>query len=323
MSYPGTTPTKFGRYAVAEPPRFDLVHFHKGEPLREVDHEPPVPVLDQEDLFAQGVDTSTLIPGAQKVDALGSCTANATTVSLAERWQAVLGKLPAGVTGDAVNDEEFAIRFYHACTGQTGDPSQEWPPTDCGSTGLYCCTELQKQGLVTGYATASGAQDLVSLLQAGTVIQGTPWFNSWMTPDSSAFVDGDGSQDALHAAIDSGIAGGHETCITAVEELALSATGQVDAQNTVVRVRNSWSESFGDHGSFRLHLSTLAMLGNNADFKQFVITPTQDGNVTPAPSAPARVGILAELTSLVHRAEEIGVQDWDALVELLRQHHLL
>ena len=49
---PGITPTKFGRYAVAEPTRFDVVHTDPGVPLKTADHEPPVPVLDQEDSAA-------------------------------------------------------------------------------------------------------------------------------------------------------------------------------------------------------------------------------------------------------------------------------
>lgn len=275
MSYAGVTPTKFGRYAVAEPPRFDLAHYHMGQALKPTDYEPPVPVLDQEDLTSQGIDTAALIAGAAKVDALGSCTANATTVSLAERWKTVLGLLPPDITGDAVSDEEYAIRFYHSCTSQTGDPSQEWPPTDCGSTGLYCCKELISQKLIASYKTCSGGQNLVSLLQGGTVIQGTPFFNAWMETDTAGFVDGDGSMDSLQAAIESGVAGGHETCITAVEKLAVTATGKVEAAGTVLRVRNSWGASWGDHGSFRLHLSTLEMLGSNVDFKQFVVPAQQ------------------------------------------------
>jgi hypothetical protein len=265
------TPTKFGRYAVAEPMRFDVVHFDKGGTLKEVDHEPPVPVLDQEDLIKQGINTAKLVPGAKKVDALGSCTANATAVSLGQVLFTGGYRLPAGLSAtDAKSSEEWAIRFYNACTDQTGDPSQEWPPTDCGSTGLYCCHELIKQKLASGYKTASGAQNIASLLQGGTVIQGTPWFNAWFDPDSSGFIDGDGSRSALEDAIDSGVAGGHETCITAIERLALSATGKVQAARTVLRVRNSWSAAFADHGSFRVHLSTLVMLGSQADFKQFV-----------------------------------------------------
>jgi len=194
--------------------------------------------------------------------------------------------LPAGLSAaNAVMSEEWAIRFYHACTDQTGDPAQEWPPTDCGSTGLYCCHELMKQGLAGSYKTASGAQNIASLLQGGTVIQGTPYFNAWMEPGPDAFLDGDGSQEALQAAIASGVAGGHETCITALESLAVTETGQVIPEKCVVRVRNSWSASWGDSGSFRLHLSTLQILGSNADFKQFVLA---------GPPAPAETAGLLE-----------------------------
>lgn len=283
--YDGISPTKFGRYAVAEPFRIGRLHLHDGTtPLREVDHEPPVPVLDQEDLGKQGINTATLVRGAQRVDALGSCTCNAGTVSLAECVARVHGKealtrlvLPAasgqvGVsTTDAVASEKFAIVLYHDVTDQTGDPSQEWPPTDCGSTGLYVCSELEKRGFTKGHRTASGSQNIASLLQRGTVIQGAPWFNSWMEPDASGFVDGDGSLEAFMDAAQSGVAGGHETCLSALEKVTVTATGRLEAQQSVVRVRNSWSASWGDHGSYRLHMSTLDFLANYADWRQFVV----------------------------------------------------
>lgn len=276
MPYPGATSTKFGRYQVADPMRLDRMHLHLGETLREVDHEPPLPVLDQEDLLKQGIDTSQLIPGAMRVDALGSCTCQAGTASLAERYAADRGVDSLSSIGlsttDAVADEEFAVRLYHAVTWQTGDPSTEWPPTDCGSTGLYVCTELESQGLISGHKTAAGVHNLVSLLQAGTVIMGAPWFNAWMEPDALGFVDGEGSPGALQTAITSGVAGGHETCITAVERLVVDAVGRIDAAESHVRVRNSWSPSWGDGGSYRVHLSTLEMLGQYVDFKQLVVT---------------------------------------------------
>ena len=74
--YQGPTITKFGQVSVAEPLKFDMLEIHDGAKLSEVDHVIPIPVLDQEDLHKQGIDVSTLVPGAQDVDALGSCTCN-------------------------------------------------------------------------------------------------------------------------------------------------------------------------------------------------------------------------------------------------------
>ena len=265
------TPTKFGRYQVAEPMRFDLLYLHQGQPLKEVSWDIPIPVLDQEDLTQQGIDTSALIPGAQTADALGSCTANATTASLAQRYVSLGKDLPEGLSAtDAKADEEYAIKFYHACTDQTGDPAQEWPPTDCGSTGLYCCQELIKQGLISTYKTSTGALNALSLLQIGTVIQGTPWFNSWFQVDSQGFVDGDGSAESFWAAVKSGVAGGHETCQYAITQLALS-NGTVELDKTYIKVRNSWSPSFALQGDFLMHASTLQFLSSHVDYKQFVI----------------------------------------------------
>jgi hypothetical protein len=187
MSYDSVSHTKFGRYHVAEPLHLATLHLHRGGELVEVDHEPPVPVLDQEDLLEQGIHTSQLVVGAKDVDALGSCTCNAGTVSLIERLTKkdtrTLGDFGLSLT-DAVANEEFAIQLYHSVTYQTGDPATEWPPTDCGSTGLYVCRELEHQGLISGHKTAHDVTSMVSLLQDGTVIVGLPWFNAWMTPAS-------------------------------------------------------------------------------------------------------------------------------------------
>lgn len=276
MPYSGVSHTKFGRYQVAEPVRMETLHFHRGEPLVEVDHEPPIPVLDQEDLFDQGIRVSELVPGARDVDALGSCTCNAGTVSLAGHLYSKVGAEAVTQAGlsltDSVVNEMFAIKLYHAVTWQTGDPAQEWPPTDCGSTGLYVCHELEAQKLIVGHRTAHDVHGMVSLLQSGTVIMGSPWFNAWMHPDAHGFVDGSGSVGDLQAAVESGVAGGHETCITAAEHLAVvKGTNQLDLENSVVRVRNSWSASWGDKGSFRIHLSTLQWLAGYIDYKSFLV----------------------------------------------------
>lgn len=280
--YPGITPSKFGRVQSVPPMQLHRLHVADGtQPLREIEHEIPVPVLDQEDLLAQGIDTSVLVPGAQKADALGSCTCNAGTAHLAERMttagkplnNAYLQPADHGamLAADAKLAEEFAIVLYHAVTDQTGDPASEWPPTDCGSSGYYVCTELEKQGLASSYKTATGILGALSLLQAGTVMQGTTWFAAWMQPDSQGFIDGDGSYDAFMSAVASGVAGGHETLQAGIPQLARTAAGDVDLQNTVIRVRNSWSAQWGLSGDYLIHASTLGYLGSYADFKQIVI----------------------------------------------------
>jgi hypothetical protein len=280
--YEGPTRTKFGQFSVPEPPRFDLLVFHDGSPLKQVDHTVPIPVLDQEDLHAQGIDVTKLVPGAQDADALGSCTCNTGTAHIAERWAAA-GKDLAGLTlsagagqvgmsaTDARADEEFAIVLYHLVTDQTGSPAQEWPPTDCGSTGLYVSQELISLGFATSYRSAANVTGALALLQTGTVMMGGPWYNSWMTPDSNGFVDGDGSYAALQAALQSGVAGGHETLLHGIPQLAQAADGTVDLGNTVLRVRNSWSTQFGLNGDYLLHASTLSHLARHFDYKTVVI----------------------------------------------------
>lgn len=275
--------SRYGRIQVAEPPSALLrLHVHDGStPLREVDHEPKNGVLDQSDLLAQGIRCSTFIPGAQDVDALGSCTANATISALSnlhdEADFVTITKNLAGYEAsgaasfaDAVGAERAAIGFYHGCTDQTGDPASEWPPTDCGSSGPYIFQYAKRLRLCSTERVAHGAQNIVSLLQRDGILQGTPFFFAWEEPDNSGFVDGKGTTADLEAAIRSGVAGGHETYISAIEKLTLSQTGQVIPGQTVLRVRNSWGRPWGDHGSFRIHLSTLVMLGGNCDFRQLI-----------------------------------------------------
>jgi hypothetical protein len=272
--------TSYGRFQVAEPPpALASLHQHDGSPLKEVDHEPKVGVLDQEDLIEQGINTATLIPGAKEVDALGSCTANAGTSGLSNllseaRFAAWVGKqvLVGGGTvyADVVATEEAAIRFYHTCTDQTGTPAQEWPPTDCGSSGPYVVSELQRLGLASGAKVASGADNIVSLMQTDGLLVGQPFLNAWEEPDANGFIDGNGSVVTLEAQIKQGVAGGHETYWSAIEKLALLPSGHVDARKTVIRFRNSWTKSWGDNGSARLHLSTFIALGGNCDFRQLI-----------------------------------------------------
>lgn len=276
--------SKFGRYAVAEPPH-NLGLFHHRDPestvaLKEVDHEPAVEVLDQEDLDKQGIDTSVLIPGAPKVVALGSCvfntaveaTSNAVPAAAFNQLPAKLGlETVAELCDDTRVAEECAIVMYHQGTDQTGDPSQEWPPTDCGSSGVYMVELLKKLGVIHSQRIAHGPDNVASLLQKDGVCVGSPFLNAWMEPGADGFVDGNGKLSTVQHQIQLGVAGGHEYYLSAIEKLVLLRTGAVDPWNTVIRFRNHWTKSWGDHGSGRMHLSTLTLvLASYADFRQLV-----------------------------------------------------
>lgn len=282
--FPGITPTKFGHRPVALTLNPARLHLHQGGPLREVEWEPPIPILDQEDLDTQGIDTSTLIAGAPKVKALGSCSCNAGTAHLAERVAAATGSTaafsaltlqsasgpvtlsPAGST----TDEEFAILLYHYVNQQPGAPA-DWPPTDGGSNGVFVCSEFEKRGWAASYKSASGMANVASLIQQGSVMMGGPYLKAWMEPNAAGFVDGDGSVESLMLALTGGVAGGHETLLAALERLVLDAVGNIDLVNSWFRVRNSWSRAFADNGEYRVHLSTLGMLGSHFDFKQAIV----------------------------------------------------
>ena len=260
----------YGRNHVAEPMSSLLrIHRHDGRPLKPVDHEPKIPVLNQENLISQGIDTSTLVPGAKTVDALGSCVANASTAALSTTLPDYrLARI--GIDQDPVLDEKFAIELYHQLTDATGDPATEWPPTDCGSSGLAACSYLEQQGLIAGHKIAHSATDIVSLMQDGGLIVGQPYLNVWEQPNSAGFIDGDGGLGALAVALRYGVAGGHETFWSAIEDLHFDVLGRVDADKTIIRFRNSWSSSWADHGSARAHLSTFVALAHWCDFRQFV-----------------------------------------------------
>jgi hypothetical protein len=268
------TPTKFGRTRVLEPfENMSRLHLAAttSRPLQTVRHTLRTPVLDQEDLFKQGIDTAEIVPGAPKVDALGSCVANATTAALSAglTFGELDGLLPPGaprLSGDPITDESFAIFLYHALTTQGG--AEGWPPVDQGSSGLAACDWLEHQALIDGYHIAHGPENILSLMQYGPVITGQPWLNAWMQPGGDGFIDGDGSMGKLAEDIAGGVAGGHETCWYGIEEIGSTLDGGVDPATTVIRFRNSWSEAWGLSGDGLAHLSTFAALGHWCDFRQ-------------------------------------------------------
>jgi len=241
--------TALGRHQRLDGRSLPFVHRHDGATLKPTHHEPNVPVLDQEDLFAQGIDTSQILPGAARVDALGSCTGNSATAAVSRVLTAAQAKGASLDLTDAVAAEQWAIQQYAYAT-QVDDCPGSMPSQDTGSSGLANAHILKARGLIGGYRHAVDADGLASLLQADGVMLGVPWFQAWFEPDAHGFIDsGDWAA--------SGVAGGHEVYATGLETVVQDQAGLVVPDKTIVTVRNSWSASWGDAGNLRVRLSTL------------------------------------------------------------------
>ncbi|MFI5685915.1 hypothetical protein [Streptomyces sp. NPDC051636] len=230
--------------------------------LRPVEWMPKVPILDQSNLDAQGIDVAQLLPGAPAAKELGSCTGNGATYALS----AVLdsGRLEEiGLhTSDSVAAEEFAIRWYSGGTQEDQWRDVEYPVTDCGSSGLGVSRYGKARGWFDNYRTATSALGVLSALQTGPVILGLPWHRQFFEPDHNGFIDSAGWER-------SPLDGGHEVCGAVLETLRLTSGGDVDLDRTVLALPNSWSPSWGIDGWFRMRLSTYQTLRREVDVYQF------------------------------------------------------
>lgn len=251
--------SKLGRNLVRDP-RSEGYTVTPAATIKPVAHDPAIPILDQEDLLAQGIDVTAMFPkakGLKKVDALGSCVGNATTYGLSSLYRGELDTIKLSAT-DAVHNEKFAIRRYHRASEKDDLLFQQYPNDDCGSSGLGTCKAAKADGLISSYRWATDAHGVATLLQDEGVLLGVPWFQSWFDPDSDGFVDGGDWNE-------SGLAGGHEIYVAELE-----SWDDRRPEKSVIRFVNSWSNTWGDHGSGRLRLSTYARLADQIDAKQFV-----------------------------------------------------
>ena len=57
-------------------------------------------------------------------------------------------------------------------------------------------------------------------------------------------------------------------CVVALETVRYDHTGGLDEARTILRVRNSWSPSWGDAGCFRMSLAIYQALRNSIDLVQ-------------------------------------------------------
>ena len=254
---------KLGRHLVLDPRTLAYRRAYAGEPLKPAEWEPTVPVLDQEDLIAQGIRTSEMFEGVEDVDALGSCTGNAGTELVSTLHDAKTLKDAGLDVTDPVAAEKWAIGLYSDASHRDQWLDQNWPNTDCGSSGLGVAKALRSRGLIDQYGTATSGLELCRDLQHGGLLAGMPWPKAWFEPvGSSALMDDIPDWER------SPIAGGHELCITALEQVRQTATGRIDYKHTIIRLRNHWTKSWGDNGSFRMSLAVYQKLRKQIDLLQ-------------------------------------------------------
>ncbi|MBE4761755.1 hypothetical protein [Streptomyces caniscabiei] len=249
-----------GRHLVLDPRSLAYRRAYDGQPLHPTAWEPRLPVLDQRNLIAQGIHTSSHGDIAN-VDALGSCTGNAATALLSvllDRDRAAAAGLD---TRDAAAAERFAIDLYAHATTLDQWHEYTWPTTDCGSSGLGIAKALRARGLISQYGHATTAEELCTLLQTGPVLMGMPWHAQFSTPDRDGFID------AVPGWLASPLEGGHEVCLTALESVAVEGD-RLLPEHTVLRFRNSWGRSWGDRGDGRLRLTTYLALRDQIDLVQ-------------------------------------------------------
>lgn len=256
----------FGRHQVLDPRSLAYRRNYSGHPLRATAWEPRLPVLNQTGLLAQGIRTAQAYGLDEDLDALASCTGNAATTLLSILLTPQQAYAASLNLADAAMAQHYAIGLYADATACDQWSDLVWPSQDIGSSGLGVAKAMRNRGLIDQYGHATTAAQLCTLLQTGPVLMGMPWYAAMSEPGTDGFID------AAPDWADSPIEGGHEVCVTALDDVA-TEDGVLDPDHTVLRFRQSWGSSWGDHGDGRLRLSTYLTLRSEID----IIQPRRDG----------------------------------------------
>lgn len=254
---------KLGWHHVTDPATLAYRRPYTGETIKPADHEPDLPVLDQEDLTDQGIYLSKMYAGMSDLAALGSCGGNTGTEAAAALLTAeeALGK---GLnTKDAVAAEQYAIGVYSDATRVDQWHDVEFPRDDCGTSGLAIAKVLKHRRICDLYTTATTPEEFARDLGVAGALYGTAWPKAWFEP-----VNAHALLDDIKGWEKSPIAGGHLIYASALEEVHFTKGGDLDLKRTIVRFRNHWSASWGDNGSFRMSLDLYRRTRSDVDIHQ-------------------------------------------------------
>jgi hypothetical protein len=195
--------------------------------------------------------------------ALGSCTGNAVVGALGCDPFYAYYTMESSTLSEAV-----ALKIYSLATTLDEFPGS-YPPADTGSSGLAAAKAAQKLGYISGYRHAFNVSNALAALQAGPVITGIDWYESFFTPSSAGLV-------AIQR--DDKIAGGHEVCVD----------GYDDA-NQLIWCRNSWTDRWAVGGRFCMTVSTWSqLLAKDGDAT--ILTPLNQP--APVPTVTADDALL-------------------------------
>ncbi len=159
---------------------------------------------------------------------IGSCTANALC--------GALDSAPNFAGGTPLNEQE-AVNVYELETRLEGDP---YPPNDPGGSGLMVCKAAKQMGLISGYRHAFGVQQALEALVLRPVITGINWYTSFDQPSPQGLVE---------IAPGATVRGGHEI-----------VADEIDAENKLVWLWNSWGTGWGVGGRFCMSYDTWDQL---------------------------------------------------------------
>lgn len=223
-----------------------------------------IPILDQ---LSLGKCTAEALTGARGTDNAAGTGLTSVDISAAAAAKSS-GFFTAGT--HTLNDA-FSTAFYSVETRGDAYPGQ-YPPTDTGSDALGAMKGAQLLGLAAQYQHAFSYTAAVSAIQSGPLLWGTEWLNSMYDPDASG-----------HLMVDtkSGVAGGHELVLTGYDP----ETDDWDGDN-------SWNESWGLDGSFKIAGAKLKyLLGQDGDVTLPVWSVVSPPPVPPTPPAPVPVTV--------------------------------